>query len=150
MDLHERIRNLYEEIKTMGIDLNQLDVYWQSAALVRVNGVTFATGLPDGTIDKKLFAEQRDSFTAQIQKVNLSIESGITQRDLLRGMNKDVGALDGQLRVFAQTLGALEFNVYKLHQKMPIDAKAFYDLLAPKLYELNELMAARSELRLKN
>jgi hypothetical protein len=150
MDLHERIQNLYEEIKTMGIDISQLDLCWQSAELVRVNGVTSETFLPSGTIDKNIFIEQRDSYMAQVQKVNLSIESGITQREQLRGMNKDVGALDNQLRAFAQTLGALKFNVYKLHQRMPIDAKAFYDLLSPKLYELNELMAARSELRLKN
>jgi hypothetical protein len=153
--MDERIRNLRAELETMGVKTEQLHTYWACAEAVKVLGAENVPHilLPDNVVSKTKFLSQRKALHESIQTYKLSIESGAKQRkDLLNSPHakQQLDIVENRLSAFFIQMADAQHQLYVLLQKTPVDASAFYELLTPKLYELNKLLDQKADQWIQN
>jgi hypothetical protein len=170
-EIETKIEMLENEVKEMLCCTSTNEPYcWASfytcAQMVKIFGVENMPKLtlPPNCVCKHEFLRQKQEIYTLIDRLTLSLESGISQyvslksqRDVLvwssaqiADNKKKIMEIEGKVKCYEMELGYEYQKFYKLMKLNPIDSEKFYNELTPKLGELMELFNKRLELKIQS
>ncbi len=164
--IESRIEELEKEIKEIispcQNELHAWASFYTCAQMVKIYGVENMpkVTLPPNCICKHEFLRQKTEINTLIDRLTLSLESGISQYMSLKSQReinntqiqenkKKLIDIQGKISCYTMELQSEYQHLYHLMKLNPIDSERFYNKLTPKLDELMDLFNQRLEQKLQ-